>query len=66
MQLPVFLKNQTQWESITGNNCYNQLSSTDVENPRMDTKGEGGGCRMNWEMGIDISQYIDTMYKIDN
>ena len=26
---------------------------TDVENKRMDTKGEGGGG-MNWEIGIDI------------
>ena len=28
---------------------------TDVENKRMDTKGEnGGGGGMNWEIGIDI------------
>ena len=32
---------------------------TDVENKRMDTKGEVGG-RMNWEIGIDMYTLIRT------
>ena len=32
---------------------------TDVENKRMDTKGEsGGGGVMNWEIGIDMYTLI--------
>ena len=33
--------------------CRKEMSYTEVENKRMDTKGEGGGG-MNWEIGIDI------------
>ena len=38
-------------------------SYTDVENKRMDTKGEkwqgwGGGGGMNWEIGIDMYTLI--------
>ena len=47
--------------------CRAETRDTDVENKRMDTKGEkwwGGGGVMNWEIGIDI--YYTNMYKMDN
>ena len=42
------LKNWYRRSYLQSRNRY-----TDVENKRMDTKGERGGG-MNWEIGIDI------------
>ena len=44
-----------RWTSLQGRN-----RDTDVENKRMDTKGESGGgvCVKNWEIGIDIYTLI--------
>ena len=42
-------------------NWFARQKQTDVENKRMDTKGEkqgGGGGVMNWEIGIDIYTLI--------
>ena len=44
---PNAAKNKTEQDNGRSNR------DTDVENKRMDTKGEGGGG-MNWEIRIDI------------
>ena len=48
--------NLEKWYRRTGLQCRNR--DTDVENKRMDTKGEsgreGGGGGMNWANGIDM------------
>ena len=43
----------------------NRSRDTDVENKRMDTKGERGGWEElgDWDSHIHT---IDTMYKVDN
>ena len=48
------LEKQYRWTGVQGSNW-----DTDVENKRMDTKGESGGggvggCVMNWAIGIDV------------
>ena len=47
------LENWYRWTGLQGRNW-----DTDVENKRMDTKGESGRgvgvCVMNWEIGIDM------------
>lgn len=37
-----------------------------VENKHMNTKGESGGSRVNWETGIDCIYTTDTAYKISS
>ena len=48
--------NLEKWYRWTGLQVRNR--DTDVENKRMDTKGESGGgggvCVMNWEIGINM------------
>ena len=44
-----------------------EIRDTDVEKKHMDTegyKGRSGG--MNWETGVDIDAYVDTMCERDN
>ena len=59
-----YMQNLEKWYRSTGLQGWNR--DTDVENKRMDTKGgsggEGGGARMNWEIGIYICTLICIKY----
>ena len=45
--------------------CKAEEVETQVENKRMDTKGQGGGWWMNWEIGIN-TYTLTNRYKTGN
>ena len=48
----LYMWNLEKW--YRGTYLQNINRDTDVENKRMDAKGEGKECGMHWEIGIDI------------